>query len=66
LFIIVGLPLFLFGVLFGIKSWIFYATQNTFAPTGTIMIITLSIILGFQLLLQAIQFDISNSPKSKQ
>lgn len=66
LFIIVGLPLFLFGVFFGIKSWIFYATQNTFAPTGTIMIITLSIILGFQLLLQAIQFDISNSPKSKQ
>lgn len=66
LFIVVGLPLFLFGIFFGIKSWLYYATQNTFAPTGTIMIITLSIILGFQLLLQAIQFDISNSPKCKR
>ncbi len=66
LFIIVGLPLFLFGIIFGIKSWLFYASQNTFAPTGTIMIITLSIILGFQLLLQAIQFDISNTPKCKR
>jgi dolichol-phosphate mannosyltransferase len=66
LFISIGLPLFLFGVIFGIKSWIFYATQNTFAPTGTIMIITLSIILGFQLLLQAVQFDISNTPKCKR
>ncbi len=65
LFIIIGLPLFTFGIVFGIRSWIYYASNNIFAPTGTIMIITLTIILGFQLLLQAIQFDITNSPKSK-
>ena len=66
LFIVTGLPLFLFGVIFGIKQWIFYTNINEFAPTGTIMIVTLSIILGFQLLLQAIQYDISTSPKCKQ
>jgi dolichol-phosphate mannosyltransferase len=66
LFISLGLPLFLFGIIFGTNSWVYYSNQNKFAPTGTIMITTLSIILGFQLLLQAVQFDITNSPKSKR
>ena len=66
LFIITGLPLFLFGIIFGIKNWIYYTSINSFAPTGTIMIITLSIILGFQLLLQAIQYDISTNPNCKK
>lgn len=64
IYLLFGLPLFLFGVVFGISEWIYYAKLNVFAPTGTIMIITLSIILGFQLLLQAIQYDIINAPKS--
>ncbi|PKP17356.1 MAG: glycosyl transferase family 2 [Bacteroidetes bacterium HGW-Bacteroidetes-23] len=64
IYIIFGLPLFLFGVIFGITEWIYYYTNNIFAPTGTIMLVTLSIILGFQLLLQALHFDIVNAPKS--
>ena len=60
----VGFPLFIFGVVFGIYEWIYYATKNEFAPTGTIMIVTLSIILGFQLILQAVQYDIINAPKA--
>lgn len=65
LYILFGVPLFLFGVFFGLYEWWFYASKNIFAPTGTIMIVSLSIILGFQLLLQAIQYDIFNAPKSK-
>lgn len=65
LFILVGLPLFLFGIIFGIYEWIYFNTIASLAPTGTIMIVTLSIILGFQLLLQAIQYDIASSPKCK-
>lgn len=65
LYIFIGLPLFLFGFLFGLFNWYYYNNIKTLAPTGTIMIVTLSIILGFQLILQAIQFDISNAPKSK-
>ena len=65
IYIIIGLPMFVFGVVFGIYNWIYFYNLQTFTPTGTIMIVTLSIILGFQLLLQAIQLDIANAPKSK-
>lgn len=64
-YLLFGFPLFMFGIIFGIKEWIYYAAINTFAPTGTIMIVTLSIILGFQLILQAIQYDIINAPKAQ-
>ncbi|SHJ35519.1 Glycosyltransferase, GT2 family [Arenibacter nanhaiticus] len=65
-YLLFGVPLFMFGLIFGIWEWIYYASINTFAPTGTIMIVTLSIILGFQLILQAIQYDIINAPKSSR
>jgi hypothetical protein len=63
-YLLIGIPLFLFGIIFGIQTWIIHSSNNTFTPTGTIMIITLSLILGFQLLLQAIQVDISNAPEN--
>ena len=63
LYILTGFPLFSFGVTYGIYKWIYYSSLKVLAPTGTIMLVTLSIILGFQLLLQAIQYDIINSPK---
>ena len=65
IYLILGIPMFFFGLIFGIVTWIVYYNLNQLTPTGTIMIITLNIILGFQLLLQAIQFDISNAPKCK-
>jgi dolichol-phosphate mannosyltransferase len=65
LYIFFGVPLFLFGVISGLYNWWYYSSRDLFAPTGTIMIDTLSIILGFQLLLQAIQYDIFNAPKSE-
>lgn len=65
-YLICGLPLFAFGIIFGIFEWIYYSSQDIGAPTGTIMIVALSIILGFQLLLQAIQYDIFNAPKPKE
>ncbi len=64
-YLLFGLPLFLFGIIFGAYKWWYYASHHTPAPTGTIMIAVLSLILGFQLLLQAVQFDIHNAPKSK-
>lgn len=65
LYLIIGFPLFIFGVVYGIYNWIYYSSIHILAPTGTIMLVTLSIILGFQLLLQAIQYDIINAPKAK-
>ena len=65
IYILFGLPLFLFGVIYGVYKWIYYYSNQILAPTGTIMLVTLSIILGFQLLLQAIQYDIIIAPKVK-
>lgn len=64
LYLLIGLPMFIFGILYGIYNWLYYVSIQAFTPTGTIMIVTISIILGFQLLLQAVQYDIFNAPKS--
>ena len=63
LYIITGWPIFLFGVINGYLSYEKYIHSHIAAPTGTIMIPTLSIMLGFQLILAAIGFDITNYPK---
>lgn len=65
LYLLIGLPMFMFGLIYGAYEWWYYSSHEIFAPTGTIMLVSISIILGFQLLLQAIQYDIFNSPKSK-
>lgn len=59
LYILVGLPSFLFGLVFGICEWIHYASISSPSPTGTIMVAVLTFILGFQLLLAAAQYDIT-------
>ena len=64
-YILCGLPLFLFGALYGLVNFIKYASSHVAAPTGTVVIPTLLIILGFQLLLAASTFDVSNYPKNK-
>lgn len=63
LFLIIGLPLFFWGVFFGVYIWIkSYITGHPTA-TGTIMLVLLPLILGFQLLLQAFVMDIHETPK---
>lgn len=64
IYILLGIPLFLFGVIYGSYKWWYYSSVQEFAPTGTIMLITLSIILGFQLILQSIHYDIMRTPKA--
>ncbi|HWN89237.1 MAG TPA: glycosyltransferase family 2 protein [Chitinophagaceae bacterium] len=62
-YILFGVPFFLFGSIYGIVNFIKYMNANTVAPTGTVVIPTLLIILGFQLLLSAVNYDITNYPK---
>jgi dolichol-phosphate mannosyltransferase len=64
-YILFGLPLFILGWIYGILNFIKYMNNNTVAPTGTVVIPTLLIILGFQLLLSAISYDITNFPKKQ-
>ena len=66
IYLMVGLPVLLFGLVFGGFNWFQYGQLGIPAPTGTIMLATLPIILGFQLLLSAIGIDIQSVPKDPQ
>jgi dolichol-phosphate mannosyltransferase len=62
-YLLIGVPLFVFGVAFGIDQWIdSYLTQIPRSP-GTIMLVALPIIVSLEMLLQAINIDINSVPK---
>lgn len=58
-----GLPLFSFGCIFSFYHWFHSAFAGAYTSAGTVMIGALSIILGFQLLLQGTLLDVSWSPR---
>jgi glycosyltransferase involved in cell wall biosynthesis len=62
-YLLTGLPLLLFGLIFGGYEWVRYARLGTSAPTGTVILPTLSVLLGIQLLLSAIESDLRSVPK---
>ena len=62
LFLLCGVPLITFGVVFGAYHWIDGVRRNVLTPTGTVMLATLPLILGFELLLQALVLDVQNLP----
>ena len=62
-YLLTGLPLLLFGLIFGVVKWIQYASLNVPAPTGTVMLAALPVLLGIQILLSAIEFDLRSVPK---
>ena len=63
IYLLTGLPMFLFGLIFGILKWIKYYQLGIPAPTGTIMIPVMSVMLGVQLLLAAANIDLQAVPK---
>ena len=66
IYILTGLPLLLFGIIFGVMKWSYSVQNQVDASIGTVMLATLPIILGVEFLLQAINIDIGNEPKFKQ
>lgn len=63
LFVLSGLPMLLWGVGFGACAWWTSAQEGTFASTGTVMLSVLPLLLGFQLMLQALVLDIHETPR---
>jgi len=63
IYILTGLPLLLFGMIFGSIKWIQYAQLGIAAPTGTVILPTLSVLLGIQFLLSAIEIDLRSVPQ---
>ena len=63
IYLLAGIPLLLFGLIFGITKWIQYAELGIAAPTGTVILPTLSVILAIQILLSAIEIDLNATPR---
>jgi hypothetical protein len=63
LFLVSGIPLVVFGLVFGIYHWIESYLRGALTPTGTVMLSVLPLILGFQLLLQALVLDVQSVPQ---
>lgn len=60
--IMFGSVLLISGITFGAYKWIVNHLANTPTPAGTVMIVGILIILGFQLLLSALNYDVSHEP----
>lgn len=63
IYLLTGLPLLVFGLIFGITKWIQYVNLGVAAPTGTVMLPTLSVLLAIQFLLSAIEIDLKAAPR---
>lgn len=61
--LVIGSFLTFCGTLYGSYRWIAGITHGLENTAGTVMVCALPIILGFQLLLSAVSYDISNVPK---
>ena len=62
-FLVGGVPALTFGVAWSAYHWIKSIRLQMLASTGTVVIGMLAIVLGFQLLLQAIVLDVGNEPR---
>jgi glycosyltransferase involved in cell wall biosynthesis len=63
LFLFLGAPLMLAGTAFGAWAWYESAKTGVVSSTGRVMLSVLPIVIGFQLILQAVLLDISSSPR---
>jgi len=59
----IGLLLFTFGVTFGLYHWFISAVTSITSSSGTVMLSSLPIIVGLQLLIGFINYDSNSAPK---
>lgn len=59
----IGLIFLLFGSIYGAIAWIHGMMTHTFTSSGTVMLAALPIIIGMQLLLSCIHYDMIMIPK---
>ncbi|MFH0982676.1 MAG: glycosyltransferase family 2 protein [Planctomycetota bacterium] len=62
-FLLLSIPLLVWGLWFGIGAWRRSVETGTPATAGTVMLAAMPIIMGFQLLLEAVVVDIGNVPR---
>jgi hypothetical protein len=57
-----GLPLFLFGMIFGLVKWRESIATGVTASAGSVMLAALPVLVGIQLMLSFISYDMSSVP----
>jgi glycosyltransferase involved in cell wall biosynthesis len=63
--LILGLVLIITGAVLGIQFWHSGSERKVFTSSGSVMLSALPVILGFQLVLSALNFDIQNVPRRR-
>jgi dolichol-phosphate mannosyltransferase len=61
--LIFGTIFLAFGSIYGGLNWIQHISTDTYAPGGVVMLAAITVIIGLQLMLSAINYDIQNVPK---
>lgn len=61
--LVAGIVLLTFGGVFGAASWLESVESGKAASVGTVMVPTLAVMLGFQLVLAFLAYDIANIPR---
>ena len=61
--LIIGLLLAIFGISFGLYHWLASANLGTSTPAGTVMLAAMPLLVGIQLILQFLGYDIASVPK---
>lgn len=63
LYLVVGVLMTLWGLVWGLAKWAQSTATGIPATTGTVMLAAIPFILGAQLLLQAVAYDMQNVPR---
>jgi dolichol-phosphate mannosyltransferase len=61
--LVVGLILFVWGGVFGLSRWYESAQLGISTPSGTVMLAALPVLVGFQMLISFLTYDIQSVPK---
>lgn len=60
--LLLAIPLLLFGIIYGVSTWIGAASHGNAATSGQVMIAALPVIVAVQLLLAFVQYDVAAIP----
>ena len=63
LLLVMGLTFFFYGFLSGLITYVHNQSLGQTTPTGTIIVVTINILVGVQMLLAFIAHDMSNKPR---
>lgn len=58
-----GVAMLTFGTVFGVSTWLDSSSMRTATPAGTVMVAALPVMVGMQLILAFLNYDIASVPR---